>query len=430
MTNKCSFSIWCISIIAITIFFSCNNKFSNTLFKGRSPHQQYEQQLIAAGLNGSSLFKQWKNASKQSILQPISITVPYQEEAYFAANNPNAVAFIFDARIGEKLQINLELQTLDSTQLFIDLFKMIEDTTEQQVAIYSTDTRDSSLSYVIEDNDKYILRIQPELLSDISYELQITAEPSLGNPVEATAKQNIGSFFGDGRDAGSRKHEGIDIFANRSTPAVAAANGIISRVGLNNLGGKIVFLKPEGLAINLYYAHLDSQLVETGQTVSLGDTLGLIGNTGNARTTPPHLHFGIYTRQGAVDPIPFIKPGKSNLSKISVDTRRIGDTVRAANSNNMINTPLIIEGAAMDNYRVLLPDKSKTFISQKQITTLNNQIKIISLNKVETLYSEPDSLSARIIKYPSGTKLTVIGEYNGFYLVNNKSIKGWIKQTI
>src|SRR5690606_11208238 len=231
MINKYSFSIWCISIIAITIFFSCNNKFSNTLFKGRSPHQQYEQQLIAAGLNGSSLFKQWKNASKQSILQPISITVPYQEEAYFAANNPNAVAFIFDARIGKKLQINLELQTLDSTQLFIDLFKMIEDTTEQQVAIYSADTRDSSLSYVIEDNDKYILRIQPELLSDISYELQITAEPSLGNPVEATAKQNIGSFFGDGRDAGSRKHEGIDIFANRSTPAVAAANGIISRVG-------------------------------------------------------------------------------------------------------------------------------------------------------------------------------------------------------
>src|SRR5690606_2593816 len=128
MTNKCSFSIWCISIIAITIFFSCNNKFSNTLFKGRSPHQQYEQQLIAAGLDGSTLFKQWINASKQSILQPISITVPYQEEAYFAANNPNAVAFIFDARIGEKLQINLELQTLDSTQLFIDLFKMIEDT--------------------------------------------------------------------------------------------------------------------------------------------------------------------------------------------------------------------------------------------------------------------------------------------------------------
>src|SRR5690606_41133039 len=80
--------------------------------------------------------------------------------------------------------------------------------------------------------------------------------------VQTCALPIFGSFFGDGRDAGSRKHEGIDIFANRSTPAVAAANGIISRVGLNNLGGKIVFLKPEGLAINLYYAHLDSRSEE------------------------------------------------------------------------------------------------------------------------------------------------------------------------
>ncbi|RYY98431.1 MAG: M23 family metallopeptidase, partial [Chitinophagaceae bacterium] len=56
----------------------------------------------------------------------------------------------------------------------------------------------------------------------------------------------------------------------------------------------------------LYYAHLDEQRVRPGQHVAAGDILGLVGNTGNARHTPAHLHFGIYTAGGAVDPFPFI----------------------------------------------------------------------------------------------------------------------------
>lgn len=40
----------------------------------------------------------------------------------------------------------------------------------------------------------------------------------------------------------------------------------------------------------------------------MGDTLGLVGNTGNAKTTAPHLHFGIYkSGQGAINPLPFVK---------------------------------------------------------------------------------------------------------------------------
>ena len=58
---------------------------------------------------------------------------------------------------------------------------------------------------------------------------------------------------------------------------------------------------------HLYYAHLDRQLVQPGQHVRPGDTLGLVGNTGNARTTVPHLHFGIYqSGRGAVDPWPYL----------------------------------------------------------------------------------------------------------------------------
>jgi murein DD-endopeptidase MepM/ murein hydrolase activator NlpD len=63
--------------------------------------------------------------------------------------------------------------------------------------------------------------------------------------------------------------------------------------------------------VSTYYAHLDRQAVTPGQRVNAGDLVGWVGNTGNARTTPPHLHFGVYlAAAGAVDPLPFICDGQ------------------------------------------------------------------------------------------------------------------------
>jgi murein DD-endopeptidase MepM/ murein hydrolase activator NlpD len=77
-------------------------------------------------------------------------------------------------------------------------------------------------------------------------------------------------------------------------------------------GGNIVWLQPLFGNMRLYYAHLDQQFVERGQFVLAGERIGSVGNTGNARTTPPHLHFGVYVRQrgvrgGARDPVIFLR---------------------------------------------------------------------------------------------------------------------------
>ncbi len=48
----------------------------------------------------------------------------------------------------------------------------------------------------------------------------------------------------------------------------------------------------------------------TGDVVAPGTPLGTVGNTGNARTTPPHLHYGIYGREGALDPLPRMHAGR------------------------------------------------------------------------------------------------------------------------
>jgi murein DD-endopeptidase MepM/ murein hydrolase activator NlpD len=125
----------------------------------------------------------------------------------------------------------------------------------------------------------------------------------------------VQSIFGDPRDAGRRQHEGVDIFASRGTPVLSATHGVVTRVGETTRGGRVVWVWDPGRALSLYYAHLSEQHVTIGQRVDAGDVLGTVGNTGNARTTPPHLHFGIYERgRGAIDPYWFIAPPRRTSS--------------------------------------------------------------------------------------------------------------------
>ena len=59
-----------------------------------------------------------------------------------------------------------------------------------------------------------------------------------------------------------------------------------------------------------YYAHLDRYAdIENGQRVRPGTVLGYVGTTGNAKGTPPHLHYGIYASGGAINPYPFLRAG-------------------------------------------------------------------------------------------------------------------------
>ena len=129
---------------------------------------------------------------------------------------------------------------------------------------------------------------------------------SLVFPV-AGKKASVQSFWGDVRDGGKRKHEGIDIFAKKGTPVIAICDGFIVSKGNTPRGGKTLWLQSAGHAMSIYYAHLDKQLARKGQFVRKGQVIGTVGNTGNARTTPAHLHFGIYTWKGSVNPLPYVK---------------------------------------------------------------------------------------------------------------------------
>jgi len=128
----------------------------------------------------------------------------------------------------------------------------------------------------------------------------------LAMPLENLSKKAISDTWQASRGDG-RRHEGQDIFAARGTPILSATNGFIYKIGENNLGGQTVSVIGSGGRV-YYYAHLDSYAkgIEVGDRVTTRTVLGYVGTTGNAQGTPPHLHFGVYTMTGAINPLPLL----------------------------------------------------------------------------------------------------------------------------
>lgn len=135
-----------------------------------------------------------------------------------------------------------------------------------------------------------------------------TQEPDrkIAMPLEDVTKRQITDTWGAPRGTG-RHHEGQDIFAPKGTPILSATNGYIYKIGENNLGGQTVSVISAGGRV-YYYAHLEKYApnIEVGDRVTTRSVLGYVGTTGNAIGTPPHLHFGIYTMSGAINPLPLL----------------------------------------------------------------------------------------------------------------------------
>ena len=114
--------------------------------------------------------------------------------------------------------------------------------------------------------------------------------------------------------AGVIWHHGQDIFAPLGAPLLAVADGTVFSVGWNDLGGYRLWLR-DRQGNQFYYAHLSafSPLAVDGNEVKAGDVVGFVGNTGDAQTTPYHLHFEIHPvgllplgYDGVVNPFPYL----------------------------------------------------------------------------------------------------------------------------
>ena len=124
---------------------------------------------------------------------------------------------------------------------------------------------------------------------------------SLPNPVKG---KRFDDTWGAARSQG-RRHEGVDIFAKKNTPIRSTTPGIVTKIGRNRLGGKVIGIQGPGAWH--YYAHLNKfASIRLYERVKEGQVIGYVGKTGNAKTTPAHLHYGVYLARGAINPYPLI----------------------------------------------------------------------------------------------------------------------------
>jgi SH3-like domain-containing protein len=336
------------------------------------------------------------------------------------------------------------LNSSEPTRLFVDLFRLPEDEDDPLRPVISSDSLPGD--FVIEPwrGGEYVLRIQPELLRGGTYGVTLRLDAQLAFPVEGYDMRGVQSIFGVDRDGGRRTHAGIDIFARRGTPVLAVSAGRVNRVAITGLGGKVVWVRDAIRNSNIYYAHLDSQYVSDGENVEIGDTLGFVGNTGNARTTPPHLHFGIYRRrEGAVDPYPFLNPPRGTMADQTADLARLGEWVRLIDDGIRLReapgrggtvirelgkyTPLRVLGSSGAYFRVRAPGGVDGYVAASLTEPADQPLGSQVATAGGAVLLEPDGDALVIAQLQPGAEVPVLGRYEGYLYVRAPSgHAGWM----
>lgn len=350
----------------ITVLGSCS-------WLNKTPREKYERELKK---NDTELFAKWEADILSAMEQEAAPRLPYAAKGQLNTSFISAYSFNIKLETGERFKCSFSSNTPD-TRLFAELYQITDDPEKPYDRLSTSGKNNEPLIHEVTTAGEYKILIAGEANVEASYQVFMDTQPIYRFPVAGARNTDIKSFWGADRDGGKRSHEGIDIFADRGTDLLAVTDGKIQRRE-GGLGGKQIWLYDRERRIRVYYAHLDEQVAKDGAMVRAGDVVGKVGNTGNARTTPPHLHFGTYlSKRGAVNPLGFVKtqpkavleinPNLKELTLAEVNTSRLN--LRAATYKNAPvitelteRTPLLVFAASGDHYHVRTPSGDAGFV--------------------------------------------------------------------
>ena len=352
--------------------------------KDAPTHERYTAALSEFGLDNVALGQDWLAAASLALTQPLLASTPFAEKGHLTPERPTAVGYRLELARGRRFAIEVEYETPEPGRLFIDLFELREGQPPRRVG--GAEPGATRFEYDVRWTGAYVLRLQPELLRGGRYSLSLRTLASYRFPLKDRSIGAVSSGFGDPRDGGTRDHHGIDIFAPRGTPVLAVTDGVV-RTDETPVGGRVIWLRDERVGRNLYYAHLHDWAVQSGTRVNVGDVIGFIGNTGNARSTPPHLHFGIYDR-GPSDPAPYLYRDDPAPARVTASLEPLGDwmrvarasvRLRSANSQAVNDRPLArnlevrVMAARRGDYRVWLPDGTVGLLRPQDLAVIQTR---------------------------------------------------------
>lgn len=415
---------------------------------GGSPHAAYEAQLRQVGLHTSALGRDWMTLAARTLQTPIPVTVPYREARYLDPASADAVAYRLALEQGQRIVARVDLAgaAYGEARLFLDLF-FVSDSAKPPELVASAAASEWRLEHVALRRGSYLLRVQPELLRGGRVTVTISAHASLRFPVAGRTMAAIRSRFGASRDAGQRHHEGVDIFAPRGTPVLAAAAGRAVLVTRDRLGGNVVWLRDTAYGRRLYYAHLDRHAITEDANVKTGDTLGFVGNTGNARTTAPHLHFAVHLQRGGpVDPYFHLYEPPERPPAFAGDTGLVGRWGRVVPRITRVRetpsdtSPVItqVERAAPVRllagagrwYRARLPDHREGYVPVADVQPLH-PLRMTSVTERAVVRSEPTVFGFEMDSLARGQTVPLLGRYGAYALVRLPSGRiGWIHAAV
>ncbi|MBX2845573.1 MAG: M23 family metallopeptidase [Saprospiraceae bacterium] len=265
----------------------------------KSPRQHYEHQLRK---EDKTLYTKWQAEIEKAFEEAGVVELPYSSSALLVKERLHIYSYDVELAVGEVFSAAVKT-SIQGASIFLELFEL-DDGGQRTRKAYS---KEGQLEYEVTQSGHYKVLVAGEMGTISNYAFNMNTHPLYGFPLKGGKNSDIQSFWGAPRDGGARKHEGIDIFAPKGTDLVAVTDGTIER-RTGGLGGKQIWLYDKARRIRIYYAHLDAQIAEDGAKVQKGEVVGTVGNTGNARTTPPHVHFGTYlSKRGAVDPLGFVE---------------------------------------------------------------------------------------------------------------------------
>ena len=142
-------------------------------------------------------------------------------------------------------------------------------------------------------------------VNEIKDYLQAQKDLYLATPTGFPVSGRVSSRYGmrENPFGGRSHHAGVDISAPEGTAIKASADGIVSFAGRTKGSGYVVVLE-HGCGYSTIYAHNKKNQVQVGQRVSRGETIALVGSTGNS--TGPHLHYEVLQKGRNVNPKDFL----------------------------------------------------------------------------------------------------------------------------